>query len=144
MVCCYELWDFLIWEENMQCCLSFWPRVAVWKSLCDILKCSYVGSSLYFGTEPLCILRSSLNHPCVTPWTTTLYILYWWVHSNRGRIPALVPESIPLVVWLDGKVPDCPHFPSLHHPDKLPTLHLEWSMWYKCDAISHHWSGMVA
>lgn len=117
-----------------------------WEKTYNVLKYSYVGSSLCFEAEPLCILHSSLNHCCVTSWTTTPYfaILMSELRLNRGCIPALVPESIPLVVWLDGKGPDCPHFPSLHHPDKLPTHHLELSMWYKCDAISHHWSGKAA
>lgn len=155
-IACFNKWlDCLIWEEYMQSCLSIWQKnevfhkaVAVWRSLCmgESLRClkMQLRRQLAVFWNRAIVYSSLIINSSLCNTLSYHTFLYWWMNSNRGRIPALVPESIPLVVWLDDKGPDCPHFPSLHHPDKLPTLHLEWSMWYKCDAISHRWSGKVA
>lgn len=124
IACFNKLLDCLIWEEYLQCYLSIWQKTRCfirqlpfggasgWEKACDALKCSYVGSSLCFGTEPLCILRLSLNHLCVTPWATTLFCIDEWIQTEDAYL-LLSQNQYPL--WFDWMirgqtVPISPHY----------------------------------
>lgn len=85
---------------------------SAWEKACDALKCRYIGSSLCFGTEPLCILRSSLNHHCVTPWATTIFCIDEWIQTEDAYL-LLSQNQYPL--WFDWMirgqtVPISPHY----------------------------------